>query len=569
MKRRINGIIVLLVLVMLVSSTGLALALGIKAEEVNPNISEELVDVSNLETEVHIWELDEEDTIKGEIDEGDLIVTEGENEDKKAIEDEIEEITETEEIMVMGEVRVNKENPSIEEVIRALRDFHVKKAEYTFRQALAYNYTSDRLENDLVQIATKIKINENAESAADLAGNVMSIVAAGENPYNYGDKNYVEKLTASFDPEDWPTSLAFRILALDMAGADYDRGTAIDSLINSQDEQGKWGGEWGGPDEAGMVIAALAKYKNRSDVGEAIDRALDYLKNEQDENTGGFIVWGAENPYSASAVIQGLIAVGEDPLSIKWEKNGRTLVDSLLNFYREGYFVNNDEKDEMATEQAFAALADVYREESMFNVIRHTANEAASIRIGGLPEGKIKEGDAFKLYITAYDRNNNIVALDDNIVWTSSNEDIAEVNQEGNLLLKKPGWVSIGARARDMGIEDSIDLQIHKREFLIEYMGDFEVKNGEEVKAEIKLHNLAEDTKTATLIVGLYEKDNNALLNYSMIKTQLEGGGELDLWAGFLLAGEGDFYVKAFLWDDLERQNIIMQEAQHIRVTNY
>ncbi len=94
---------------------------------------------------------------------------------------------------------------------------------------------------------------------------------------------------------------------------------------------------------------------------------------------------GEENPYSASAVLQGLIAVGENPQSEKWTKSGKTIVDSLMNFYKDGYFEYTSEWGgtdiDMPTEQAFIALADVYRGKSMFNEIKLNTSEIARITI--------------------------------------------------------------------------------------------------------------------------------------------------------------------------------------------
>lgn len=454
---------------------------------------------------------------------------------------------------------------SVEEVVGALRSYYSNRDEFSFGQALAYNYTSNNLGQDLLEIACKIVVDEGASSAAGLAGNVIAIIAGGENPYDYGGSNYVEKLVTAFDPDDWPTSLAFRMLALDMAGVQYDRELALEAFVNSQDEQGKWGGDWGGPDEAGMVITALAKYKDRPSVEGAINKALNYLEGIQDENTGGFIVWGSENPYSASAVIQGLIAVGEDPTSEKWSRNGKNIVDSLLNFYEDGYFVYNSNKDEMLTEQAFLALADLYRGKSVFNEIKFIGNKVARIVINKPNIDKIIEGETINLNISAYDAENKITFFD-NVEWTSSDPEIAQINENGNLLAKQPGQVTISAQVGD--VRDSILLEIHKKEFEIEYIGDLSVRNGQEVKAKVKLNNLTDQTKSATLIITLYEKQTNKLLNYSIAKKDLQAYEDLELGAGFLLPETGNFYIKAFVWDDLEEQNIMMGQAQNISVLN-
>lgn len=469
----------------------------------------------------------------------------------------------------------DKEDLTIEEVIKELRGYYSNKDEFTFRQAIGYNHTSNNLEKDLIEIGSKFKTNEDPKTASEHVGNIMGLIAAGKDPYNHNNKNYVETLVKAQNEEgkfiigqydDYPTTVAFSMLALDMADANYNRDKAIKALLGYQKDDGSFGGV----DETGMVLTALGKYKDKSEVQTAINKGLKYLKEQQDENTGGFIVWGGENPYSASAVLQGLIAVGENPQSEKWTKGGKTIVDSLMNFYKDGHFEYTSEwgKDiDMPTEQAFAALADVYRGKSMFNEIKLNTNEVAKITIDVPEIDKIIEGEIVKLYVTGYDNENNIVPVKE-IEWTSSDKDIAEVDKNGQVATKKPGKVTIIATVKGTNIKDSIDLEIHEKEFEIEYIGDTEVKNGEQVNAKVRLNNLTGGTKSATLIVGLYNKNTHKLLNYSIVKKELKGEEKLELAAGFLVPEIGEYYIRAFLWDDLEVQNIIMQEAKDIQVAN-
>lgn len=462
---------------------------------------------------------------------------------------------------------------TIEEVIEALRTYYSDKDEFTFRTALGYHHTSDNPELDLPEIGLKFKTNEAPASASEHVGNIMGLIAAGKDPYNYNGKNYVETLVNSQDGEgrfiiggydDYPTTVAFSMLALDMAGTNYNRDNAVGALLSYQGNDDSFGGV----DETGMVLTALAKYKDESGVQTAIDKGLNYLREEQAGDTGGFIVWGSENPYSASAVLQGLIAVGEDPLSEKWTKGGKTIVDSLMNFYKDGYFENESEWGsdiDMVTEQAFIALADVYRGKSMFNEIRLNTNEVVRITIDDPNIDKITEGETIRLYVTGYDIEDKIVPVGE-IEWTSSDNEIAEVDKDGKVITKKSGKVTITAQVKGTDIEDSMELEIHGRVFEIEYIGDTDVKNGEQVNAGIKLMNLTEEIKPATLMVALYDNQTDRLLNYSIVKKELGNREELELAVGFLVPKTGDYYIKAFLWEDLQDQNIIMQEAQEIKV---
>ena len=203
----------------------------------------------------------------------------------------------------------------------------------------------------------------------------------------------------------------------------------------------------------------------------------------------------------------------------------------------------------------------------MFNEMKFNANEVADIKINEPDIAKIIEGEIIKLLATGYDENGQIVPVRE-IEWSSSDTDIAEVDANGTVTTKKAGVVTITAKVKDKETEDSIELKISAQEFEIEYTGDSEAKNGKQADAKVKLRNLTEEKKPAAFIVALYENKTNKLINYSMVKKELNSKEELELAAGFLVPELGNYYIKAFLWDDIRYQNILMQEAKEIEVAN-
>ncbi len=464
---------------------------------------------------------------------------------------------------------------SVEEAIKALRKYYSNKAEYTFRAAVGYNYTSDNIEKDLLEISYKFKTNENPKSASENVGNIIGLISAGKNPYNHKGKNYVEALVSAQNAEgkfiigqydDYPTTLAFSVLALDMANAQYDREKAIDALIKYQDAKGSFAGI----DETGMVLTALAKYKDIAKVQDAIDKAVSYLKAEKDANTGGYIVYGGENPYSAAAVLQGLIAVGEDPLSEQWTKNGKTIVDSLMSFYEDGHFENKSEYGtdiDMITEQAFIALADVYMGKSMFNEIKLNDSEIVRIAIQKPDISKITEGEIIKLFVNGYDSNKSLVPTG-KIEWSSSDDEIATVDEAGIVITKKPGEVIITAKLEGKSINHSVELTISEKEFETNYTGSTELSNENKLEAKIEVKNLTKEKKSVSLIVALYDKKSNKMISYEIERAELSSDEEKELAVGLLISVSGDYYIRIFLWDSLENQAIIMNDYTELKIAN-
>ena len=89
------------------------------------------------------------------------------------------------------------------------------------------------------------------------------------------------------------------------------------------------------PDITGMALQALAKYQDQLKVKEATEKALACLSKMQKDN-GGFASWGTANSESCVQVIVALTELGISLDDVRFVKNGNTLEDNLLTFYRVG-----------------------------------------------------------------------------------------------------------------------------------------------------------------------------------------------------------------------------------------
>ena len=119
------------------------------------------------------------------------------------------------------------------------------------------------------------------------------------------------------------------------------------------------------PDITGMTLQALAKYRDRQDVADAVERGLTVLSQQQEEN-GGFVAYDSESSESIAQVIVALTELGVSLTDSRFVKGGNTLVSRLLEFRTEnGAFrhILDGEEDVMATEQGFYALVAVSRAE--------------------------------------------------------------------------------------------------------------------------------------------------------------------------------------------------------------
>ncbi|WP_315116126.1 hypothetical protein [uncultured Clostridium sp.] len=262
----------------------------------------------------------------------------------------------------------------IKNTLKDLKTYYSGKENYEFRETLALNHSSNNISEDIKNLQGKYKVRENADSAASVAANIMGIIASGKDPKKYNGVNYVEKLTNSqvkngedkgkfiIEEEDgmYPTTQAYAIIALDMADSDYNKEAAIKTLCNMSIN-----GVYSDIDTTAMVITALATHKDIKEAENIVKSSIKYLKEKQN-NEGGYDTYGqVNNPCTISTVIQALVANNIDPLSDEWAKENSTMVDALLKNKVNGNFGND-----FANNQAFMALADLYKGESMFKSIR-------------------------------------------------------------------------------------------------------------------------------------------------------------------------------------------------------
>lgn len=210
---------------------------------------------------------------------------------------------------------------------------------------------------------------------------ILALTAIGKDPANVGGYNLLVPLAdyekTVFQDVNGP---AFALLALDSGnyeipettggGTQATREMYVDNILSKELPGGGWAlsGSTADTDITAMALQALAKYRDRQDVADAVDRALVLLSERQNEH-GGFSTINpdgseSETSESVSQVIVALTELGipmDDP---RFVKNGNTLQDRLFDFMTGDYgfgHVLNDDTNLLATEQAFYALVALQR----------------------------------------------------------------------------------------------------------------------------------------------------------------------------------------------------------------
>jgi len=205
-----------------------------------------------------------------------------------------------------------------------------------------------------------------ATDAAKAGKLLAAIVAAGQDPWSFGNRDLVA-LLLGYQLADGTfgtsvTANAWAILGL-VAARESVPEAAIAFLEEQQAPNGGWDSGWGiDTNTTSLVLQALlAAGKTSSD--SVIQKGLAYLATQQSES-GGFVFstdFGTEADANSTAYcLQALIAAGENPFSSTWCREGHSPFNALLGFQLpSGAFVwkeSQGEENLSATLQAIPAV---------------------------------------------------------------------------------------------------------------------------------------------------------------------------------------------------------------------
>jgi len=219
-------------------------------------------------------------------------------------------------------------------------------------------------------------IADEEKTAGNIGGLIMAVSAAGLAPTEFAGRNLLQDLACTYDPSTgaYNSQLfndALAVLALPAGSAP---AKAIAFLRDRQLSDGGWefGAGWGSDtNTTAIVVLALSSANGMTTVVK--ERALAYFHLHQKPSGGfeystPFTAPGDSDPNSDAAVIQALLAVGEDPTGTAWTIAGKNAVTDLLTFQFDngGLGFSRPESsqtaapDPLSTTQALVALASKY-----------------------------------------------------------------------------------------------------------------------------------------------------------------------------------------------------------------
>ncbi len=176
-----------------------------------------------------------------------------------------------------------------------------------------------------------------ADKATDWERFILAVVAAGENPRDFGGVDCIATLLDFYDgtqigDDDMLNDDFWGILALTSIGETQGVADSKDFIISHQNSDGGWGWTVGGVSDADNTAAAISALiaAGQSSSSSVITDALDYLKSQQ-QNDGGFTSEGATNVGVDTWAINAIADAGQSPVAEEWRKSGNNPIGHLLS----------------------------------------------------------------------------------------------------------------------------------------------------------------------------------------------------------------------------------------------
>ena len=198
---------------------------------------------------------------------------------------------------------------------------------WTIMGLVAVGIDPDTIENSGNSLLDFLAANPPSNTATTgWERDLLTITAAGENPFTFGGRNYVSKVESFYDGTQIGSTTTlnddiFGILSLISAGPSANQEIISDSiefLIPNQNSDGGWSWQVGGTSDSNDTAVAIQALKSagnsgftNTDLADAIDSGVNYLLGLQQADGG----WEYQSGFGTDAastawVIQALI--GED-----------------------------------------------------------------------------------------------------------------------------------------------------------------------------------------------------------------------------------------------------------------
>ena len=279
----------------------------------------------------------------------------------------------------------SSENTKPTELLRALTYLSENPGRWTIVAQNAAGATSDSVAVRETKTVAKGNIKTGYTKVTDLAYDILSASAGGYDAKSIAEHNLIELLAGRNDMlQQGANGPIYSLLALDSCGYEiaedalWNRDRLCEAVLSYQTDEGgfRLGDTMGADvDVTAYALMALSRYTDNAEVSGAIDRAVTWLIEVQNEDAT-FSSIGTPNCESTASVVMALISLGIRVSGERFSKDGVTIYDALLSFQNsDGSFshIAGGSGDVLATEQAVMAMGAVCFGKSPYRLAAVTA----------------------------------------------------------------------------------------------------------------------------------------------------------------------------------------------------
>jgi Leucine-rich repeat (LRR) protein/uncharacterized protein YjdB len=149
-------------------------------------------------------------------------------------------------------------------------------------------------------------------------------------------------------------------------------------------------------------------------------------------------------------------------------------------------------------------------------------------------------------------------ATNKNITWTSDKPEIAAVDQTGKITALAEGTAIITAATEDGNKTAACSVtvidnsQTNPVDITTDLPENASFKLGSDARVTINAVNDSDENQPVSLILALFNKDDNAFVTYTAGQQNVASKGSTALTGGIKLPDTGNYELKAFVWDGLD-----------------
>ena len=239
--------------------------------------------------------------------------------------------------------------------------------------------------------AAEVKKWNADQKPTDIERVALALTAMGKDITDVDGTDLVSMICNSEKLSDGSNELIYALMALDAANAaipadaKWSRNTIIEAMLGFQNENGGFGlngKDSTSVDMTAMALQALAPYQERTEVKEAIDRAVSCLKEEMRDDFG----YGTSE--STAQVLLALSCLGIDPTSaeVGFGIPNFNMITNLMKYRQNdggfSHLSNLTKSQEMSTVQVLQAL-DAYKKGTNTYWLINGENQSVAVTILG------------------------------------------------------------------------------------------------------------------------------------------------------------------------------------------